>query len=809
MLKNYLKIALRTLRRNKIYSFINILGLAISIAACLLILQYVGFELSYDTFHANADNLYRLTNDRHQNGQLTQHGVITYPSVPKAMKADYPEVVNYVRLMQNQVYLRHGETGFDENIVYADSAFLSMFSFPLLLGEAKTALAAPNSILLSESSAKKYFGDKWREQEILDKLISRNNRVDQAITGVFKDVPANSHMKIDFLVSYKTLAQIWPAAEESWTNSNFMVYLQLLPGTDPQALKKKFAAFSERYFQGTKVTNSLESFYLQPLQDIHLYSDYEYETWAHGNGVAVWTLLMVAGFILLIAWVNYINLTTARSMERAKEAGVRKVVGARKRQLVEQLAIESLLFNFLGLAAAVMLIELSRPFIAEKLGISFSSAFSANRLSLAFIAIFLLGTLASALYPGFLLSSFETISVLKGKLTRSARGHLMRRGLVVFQFVTSFVLIAGTYAVYSQIDFMLHQNLGMNISQTLVVNGPRLTQWDSTYYDNINSFKAELLRYPAISHVTASQRMPGSRTGRIFDVQSRHSGSDPAQRYTTSEIGVDYQFFETFEMPILAGRGFERSDHKFDFRSIKAVVINATAAKLLGFNKPEEALQQGLRYWGKDDWEIVGVAGDHHQQSLHVPVEPIIFMPLYSTGNNFFIKVKPQNLAETIATVKSKYLEFYPGNTFNHFFLDDRFNAQYQTDRRFGAAFGLFAFLGVLLACLGLFGLSFFTTAQRTKEIGVRKVLGASVGSILSLLSKDYSKLVLLAALLAAPLTYFAVNRWLAGYAYRIEVGWPMFVIPAIIVLAIALLTVSYRCIRAALANPVEALRYE
>ncbi|MGH7599205.1 MAG: ABC transporter permease, partial [bacterium] len=430
MFKNYLKIALRTLRRNKIYSFINILGLAISIAACLLILQYVSFELSYDTFHANADNLYRLTNDRHQNGQLTQHGVITYPSVPKAMKTDYPEVVNYTRMIQaNRAYLRRGEIGFDESLVHADSAFLSMFSFPLLLGEAKTALAAPNSILLSESSAEKYFGAGWREQEILGKLLNRDNRIDYAITGVFKNVPANSHIKFDFLVSYKTLQQTWPAAEDSWTNSNFMVYLQLVPGTDPKALEKKFAAFSERYFQGTKVTNSLESFYLQPLKDIHLYSDYEYETWAHGNGIAVWTLLMVAGLILLIAWVNYINLTTARAMERAKEVGVRKVVGARKRQLVEQLAIESLLFNLLGLAAAVMLIELSRPFIAEKLGIYFSSAFSTGQLGLVFIALFLLGTLASALFPGFLLSSFETIAVLKGKLARSARGHLMRRSL--------------------------------------------------------------------------------------------------------------------------------------------------------------------------------------------------------------------------------------------------------------------------------------------------------------------------------------------------------------------------------------------
>ncbi|MGH7497190.1 MAG: ABC transporter permease, partial [bacterium] len=813
MFKNYLKIALRTLRRNKIYSSINILGLAISIAACLLILQYVGFELSYDKFHAHADNLYRLTNDRHQNGQLTQHGVITYSSVAKAMKADYPEVANYTRLVQfTRVYLRHEDTGFDESILFADSAFLSMFSFPLLLGEANTALASPNAILLSESAAQKYFGPGWRARDLLGKTFNIDNRRDYAVTGVFKDVPANSHMTFDFLTSYKTLKQFWTQAEDSWTNSNFMVYLQLVPGTDPQALERKFLAFSERYFQGTKVTNSIESFYLQPLSDIHLNSNYEYETWAHGNGTAVWALLMVAGFILIIAWVNYINLTTARAMERAKEVGMRKVVGARKHQLVEQLAVEALLFNLIGLVAAIVLIELSRPVIAEKLGIHFSSVLSTGPLGLAFIALFLLGTLVSASYPGFLLSTFETISVLKGRLTRSARGHLMRRGLVVFQFVMSFALIAGTYVVYSQINFMLHKNLGMNLSQTLAIYGPRLTGWDSTYYDQINSFRAELLRYPAISHVTTSGRLPGTRTGRIFDVQRKGGGNalpgDPAQRYTASEIGVDYQFFETFEMPILAGRGFDRSDHKFDFNAIKAVVINATAARLLGFEKPEQALQQGLRYWDKD-WEIVGVVADHHHQSLHVPVEPIIFMPLYSTGQFLFVKVNSQNLAETLAAVKGKYLEFYPGNTFNHFFLDDRFNAQYRTDQRFGAAFGLFSFLGVLLACLGLFGLSFFTTAQRTKEIGVRKVLGASIGSILGLLSKDYSKLVLLAALLATPLTYFAVNRWLAGYAYRINLGWPVFLISALLVLSIALLTVSYQTIKAALANPVEALRYE
>jgi putative ABC transport system permease protein len=770
-------------------------------------MQYVDFELSYDTLHANAENLYRLTNDRYQNGALTQHGVITYPSVPKAMAADYPEVVNYSRLIQfSRVYLRYDEIGFDESIVYADSAFLSMFSFPLLRGDAKTALAAPNSILLSESSARKYFGTNWDQGNILGEVVNVDNRSDFVVTGVFKNVAANSHMKFDFLASYKTLKQIWSEAEDSWTNSNFMVYLQLAPGTDPKALEQKFIDFSERYFQGTKVTNSLERFFLQPLKEIHLYSDYEYETWVQGNGTVVWALLLIAGFILIIAWVNYINLTTARAAERGKEVGVRKVVGAQRGQLIKQFLIESLLYSAVGIVVAIVFVELLQPSVSDHLGIHLSSSFLTGNFVLAFILLFLVGTIASGLYPGVIISSFNMNSVLRGNLARSARGHLLRKGLVVFQFVMSFVLIAGTYTVYSQIDYMLHQNLGMKIDQTLVVQGPRLTNWDSTYYNNINSFKAELLRYPAIKHVTASQRLPGNRTGRIFGVQRK--GGDPEQRYTTSQIGIDYQFFETFKMLILTGRGFDRSDHNFDFNSIKSVVLNERAARLLGFSDPEQAIHRELHYWGKD-WEIIGVVADHHQQSLHVPVEPIIFMPLYSPGNFFFIKIKPHSLAETITVVKNTYLELYPDNSFKHFFLDDYFNRQYQADQRFGVIFGLFAFFGVLIACLGVFGLSFFTIAQRTKEIGVRKVLGASVPGIFGLLSKDFAQPVLLANLIAWPIAWYVINKWLEKFAYRIEIDLGIFVIAGSLALSIALLTVSYQALKAALANPVESLRYE
>lgn len=781
--------------------------MAISIAVCALILQYADFELHYDAFHANIENLYRLTNDRYQNGELIQHGVITYPSVPKAMAADYAEVINYTRLVEfGRAYLRYKEVAFDESILYADSAFLSMFSFPLLKGNVKTALAGPNSILLSESSAIKYFGESWAQRNILGEIVTVDNRSDLAVTGVFENVPENSHIKFDFLASYKTLNQIWPEAEDSWTNSNFMVYLQLAPGADSRALEQKFVDFSERYFHGAKVTGSLERFFLQPLKRIHLYSNYEYETWAQGNGTAVWALLLIAGLILIIAWINYVNLTTARAIDRAKEVGVRKVVGARTRQLLKQFLIESLLYNAAGLVVALVLVEVLRPLIIKHLGIHLSSSFLTSDVVLIFVLLFAFGTMASALYPGVIISSFKMSSVLKGSLLRSARGHLFRKGLVVFQFIMSFILIAGTSAVYLQIDYMLHRNLGMNIDQTLVVKGPRLTAWDSTYYDNINSFKAELLRYPGINHVTASQRLPGNRTGRIFGV--RRKSGDPGQHFTTSQIGIDYHFFETFRMPILAGRGFDRTDHNFDFHSIRSVIINEHAMRLFGFDTPEQAIHQELHYWDKD-WEIVGVVADHHQQSLHVPVEPIIFMPLYSTGNFFFIKIKPRDILATIAYVKNTYLESYPGNSFNHFFLDEYFNRQYQADQRFGVIFGLFAFLGVLLACLGLFGLSFFTIAQRTKEIGVRKVLGASVPAIFALLSKDFAKPVLQANLIAWPIAWYAINEWLEEFTYRIEIVWWMFVVAGVLTLFIALLTVSWQAIRAALANPVEALRYE
>lgn len=808
MFRNYLTITLRNLNKHKVYSFIKISGVAISLAACFMILKYVNYEKSYDRFHKNSDQLYRLTNDRYQDGELIQHGVITYPSVAKTMAVDYPEVVNFTRVnVSNRFYISRDNVGFDETVMFADAAFFHMFSFPLLIGDADSVLLDPYSILLSESQAEKYFGNKWKRDGIMGEILTMDNNLELTVTGVFEDIPENSHMEFDTLVSYITLGKAFNAnIEDSWTNSNFMSYLQLEPGTDPRSLEQKFGDFSETYFQGTTVTGYLEKFYLQPLKDIHLYSKYEYETWVHGNGTVVTALMLITGFILIIAWVNYINLSTARSLERTKEFGVRKVLGAKKSQIIKQFLFESVIVSVLGLMAAVGIVVLSQPFFSQLLNVQFSSALLSGGTGIAFLALFLVGTVVSGLYPAFITSSIQTITVLRGKFMRSSQGRLVRKGLVVFQFALSFILIAGTYAVYSQINYMMDRDLGMNIDQTIVLSSPRLTNSDLAYFNNIENFKKELIQYPMISHATASGRMPGLQTGRIFNVQ-RLSG-DSEKRFTTGDIAVDYDFFETFDMQILAGRGFDRTDHNIDFNLVQSTVLNESASKLLGFSTPENAYQERIRFWGKD-WEIVGIVEDHHQQSFHVPVEPIIFTPLYSTGNLFFAKVSPENLQETIATIEKKYLEFFPGNSFSYVFLDEFFNRQYQVDINFKKAFSLFASLGVLLACLGLFGLSFFTTAQRTKEIGIRKVVGATIASIIGLLVKDFTKIVLLAAVLASPLTYFVINQWLTGYAYHIKVGWTMLAIPGLLTFVIALLTISYQTIKAALLNPIEPLKCE
>ncbi|WP_353720700.1 ABC transporter permease [Dyadobacter sp. 676] len=816
MIRNYFKIALRNMWKNKGFSALNITGLVTGITACLMILQYVSFELSFDRFHKDSDRIYRVTNDRFQQGKLIQHGTITYPAVAPAMARDFSEIESYTTLANPGTFsLQKHRRIFEEDGAYTDERFLSLFTFPLVAGDPKTALAAPHSIVISERNAKRIFNAKPQDYM---KLIGQTITVDldtepYQITGIMKDFPAASHLQYGALMSYETLAQTWGDwIKTSWESSDVWHYVKLRPGADADALEKKLPAFSDRYFHGDKVSGSVEQFFLQPLHRAHLFSDYEYEIGKVENGKSVWTMLTIAVFILIIAWINYINLSTARSFERAREVGVRKVAGATSGQLVGQFLSESVMLNGLALMLGIVLASLLQPALNDIIGKSLSFAlltgagFGGRSFAFALGGIFMLGILLSGFYPAFALSSFKPVQVLKGSFKRSARGIWVRQSLVIFQYTASMVLIAGTLIIFKQLKFMREQKLGVDMDQVLVVRGPELTRWDSTSIDRINSFKTELERIPSVEIASASGSVFGSRLSRSFNI--RRAGAGDGKGVTFSRMPVDGDFFETYKIALLAGRNFLPGDSNPDAGKVKNAILNQSAIKLLGFANAAEAEGQKFIFNGRE-WEIVGVVSDFHQQSLKHSIEPIIFAPFYTLSGYFSMRIEGADPAGSIASVQEKYKAFFPGNNFKYFFMDQHFDEQYREDRTFGKITTFFSLLAVLIASLGIFGLSSYTIAQRTKEIGVRKVLGATVSGIVALLSKDFLKLVLLAVVIGVPIAWYGVNLWLSDFAYRIDIEWWMFGIAAVASLVVAWVAVSFQSVRAALMNPVKSLRSE
>lgn len=816
MFQNYFKIALRNMWKNKVFSIVNLTGLVVGITACLMILQYVSYELSFDQFHKDAERIYRITNDRFQQGKLIQHGTITYPTIGPTMAKDFQEVEAYTTMSNPGTFkLQRDKKIFEEQGLYADNHFLSFFTFPLLAGEAKSALSRPYSIVLSESNAKRIFG---ANQSNYASLIGKSILIDldmqpYQITGVMKDFPAASHLQYGALMSYETLVTTWGDwVKTSWGGSDMWHYLKLKNGVNAADLEQKFPAFSERYFQGDKVSGSVEKFYLQPLSQTHLFSDYEYEIGNVNNGKAVWTMLIIAAFILIIAWVNYINLSTARSMERAKEVGVRKVAGATSKQLIWQFLSESVLLNMLAMAMAICLAVILQPFLNSivdrplSLALLTGSGYGGAAMALGLGLVFVAGTLLSGFYPAFALSAFKAISVLKGSFKRSAKGVWVRQSLVVFQYTTSVVLIVGTLIVFRQLEFMRKQNLGFNMEKVLVIPGADLTRFDSTAIDRINAFKSELKRYPEIQSATASINLFGNRLSRAFNV--KRVGADQGKGVTLSRMDVDLDFFQTYQIDLAAGRNFLPTDSDPDGRKVTNAMINVSAAKLLGFPDAESAVGKKILLFNRE-WEVVGVVNDFHQQSLKHAIEPVLFRPYYTNGGYFSFKIASADLERTIGLVEAKYKQFYPGNDFSYFFMDEQFNRQYKDDKTFGQITSFFSLLAVLIASLGIFGLSSYTISQRTKEIGLRKVLGATISSIVALLSVDFLKLVLIAIVIGSPVAWFGVKHWLNDFAYKIEIEWWMFVLAGLLAVVIAFLTVSSQAIKAALMNPAKSLKSE
>jgi putative ABC transport system permease protein len=835
MLRNYFKIALRNILKNKVFSAINVFGLGIGLASCLLIFQFVTFQLSFDTFNEKFDRIYRVTNDRFQHGKMIQHGTIMYPTIGPMMAKDYPEIEEYTRMMPGgDLNVRIDDRNYrGENVIFADEHMLSVFSYPLVAGDKNTALKDPRGMVLTEKTAAKYFQLPIENAaEALNKtLLWGLDDRPYKITAIIRNIPENSHLRFDALASYSTLYEgDQKDADISWQWSDMRHYLVLKPGVDYKTLEAKFPAFSDRYFQGDKVSGSVEKFYLQPLKDAHLYSDYEYDIAETASGKAVWGMLVVAVFILVIAWINYINLTTSRAMDRAKEVGLRKVMGAVKNQLMKQFILESILVSLIAFAVAIIIVQVLQSSFNEIIrgNLSWLKVFTEMRTTSIFglITIMAGGILLSGFYPAFILSSYQPVTVLKGKFQRSAKGSFLRKSLVVFQFTASAALITGTLIVSKQLNYMNDADLGMNIKNTLIINGPELTAWDSTFINRVEDYKHALGSIKGVSVVGVSSRLPGSRLGRSFGIRLADMPSD--QKYTLSNYSVDYSFFDVYGIKMLAGRKFTPLDHNPDFNELRTVIINESAVKLLGIPGNEEAIGREL-VWGTINrpanapkggagttigpvdrkWTIVGVVNDFHQESLKKPKEAIVFRPVYSTYAPTSVKIDKGEEQQVIAAAEAVYKKFFPGNSFEYSFLEERYNSQYNDDNRFGKIIGIFTFLGIVISCLGLIGLSSYTAIQRTKEIGIRKVLGATTMSIVSLLSADFIKLVLFATALSLPVAWYFMNEWLASYTYRITMGWLMFALPVVLIVVIAAITISAQVLKTAMADPARTLKYE
>ena len=792
--------------KHKTFTFLNITGLSLGLTASVLILQFVKYEQSYDTFHTDIDEIYRVQYNVIQNGKMTVACAAAVPAVGPALKDNFPEIRSFTRLfpVSGVISYESPQRGFvsfrEEKMQITDPRVFEIFDFKLLEGDHKTSLEGPDKVVISEKAAKKYFQD----ESPMGKRIAWDGESEFEVTGIFEDVPENSHIKFDFLFSYQTLNNNSDNhSETSWGWYDFNTYVLVDKGVDVAELQQKWDSYltEQRGEEWTKY-NYKQEFILRPLRDIHLYSNLlqESEPDEQGDGEAVYFLTIIALFILIIAWVNYINLSTAKSFERANEVGVRKVMGAEKNQLIYQFMSESFLINLLAAIIAVIAVSLSWQAFSNLAGRDIPISYLLDQqFWLLITALVLVGIVLSGVYPALVLSSFRPISVLKGKMMRTSGGNIMRKGLVVFQFIASVVLISGTVVVYQQLSFMKNRDLGIDIHKTLVIEGPGIT--DSLYDNNLEAFKQEVLRVAGVKQMTAASNVPGSEIFWTRGIRRLQGG--PESSLTIYNVGIDHDYVPAFDLNVIAGRNFSKefvNDHT-------RILINRELTESLEFEDPEAAVGEKVRLGG-DTVEIAGVLENYHQMSLKNKVAPLAFR--LTTSSSFYsFKIEAGNYRDILAAIEAPWNTFFPGNPIDYFFLDAYFNKQYESDRQFGQVFGLFSMLAIFVASLGLFGLASFLTIQRTKEIGIRKVLGSTVPNIVLLLSKGFIQLVLIANLIAWPLAWWLMNSWLESFPYRIDIDLMLFPIAGFGVILIAFVSVGFQTLKAALLNPAETLKYE
>jgi len=801
MSRYHFRIAVRSILRNKLYSLINITGLAAGITAFLLILTFVRYEKSYDSFHKNSDTIYRLRYERSSaEGESVKFASCCPPAAIRIREL-YPEVEKIARLFRYRATVIFGDRSYyEERMYFAEPQIFEIFDIEMIAGNPFTGISDANCAFISESYAHKYFGDA----DPLGKAILVDKEMTFVVTGIYRDLPDNSHIDVDIMLSWPNLLTHYgDDIEQSWGDTGFFTYFILKSTVNPSEFEEKLKSLVENDFgevlREYKLTLDLR---VQPLRDIHLNSNYMQEIKANGNKDTVLFLSIIAFFIMIIAWVNYINITTARSLTRAKEVGMSKVAGAARTQLIKQFIIETIILNVAAFVLSLTLLMALLPLFCDLTGISREYIlWKESWFWMTLAALFFCSVLFSGAYPTFVLTSFSTSEVLRGKYIHSKSGVFIRKALVTFQLVMAISLITCTILVFSQVRFLSDQNKGINISNILAVRAPRVR--DVAFGNKLQTYKQELLKNQLITRFSVGTEVPGRQilwdAGGIYRV-----GSDQSKNYQI--VGIDYDYLDLLEAKIVAGRNFDRT-----FSDSSSLILNVKATRWMEFNSPEEAVNKQVSYWGQI-YTIAGVVQNYRQQSPKEDFEPHIyrFMPHGRDVRGFFMmKYLPGNEERVLNLARKNYTEFFPDNPFDYFFLDDYYEQQYRNEKLLGSVFGAFALLAVIVTCLGIFGLTSFLMLQKTKEISMRRVLGSGVFTIIKFFSTEFVRITLIAFIIAVPVCWFWLTKWLNTFEVKMDISVWNFLIPLLLTLLFTMTTIGLIVYRTASVNPAENLRNE
>jgi putative ABC transport system permease protein len=787
MFKNYLTIIIRNISKSRLYSFINLIGLAIGMTCTILILMWTQDELSYDSFHDKSDQIYRIVQD-----QINSSGVFKLAATPAPLaetcKEEFPEVINYVRIrpINGKVLLKiRGKQVYEDGFGYADPSIFEIFTFPSINGDPKTALSDPNSVIITEKIAKKYFSN----EEPIGKTVLVNNKNIFTIKAVIKDVPQNSHLRFSILAHFDKLKEM--GASTGWYDNRYFAYLLLIKNASYKEFTEKFAQIKEKY-----APKSSSKFYLQPLSEVHLKSNFDIDLYGHTEFKIqnIYIFSSIALFVLLIAGINFMNLSTARGNRRAKEVGIRKVMGANNKTLIRQFLGESLFLSFIALILALILVHSFLPMFNGLSGKQLTMNYSNFKLIAGLIGIAFITGIISGSYPALYLSSFKPVSILKNTRESRLKGSILRKFLVITQFAISIILIIATGIVYKQLDFMRNRKLGIDKENIIYI------PLKGEIREKIESAKNELLDDSNIIKVGSCSDLPTYTVSSSTGDNIQWPGKSTDDNVLFHSFAVDYDFINIFGIKIVAGRNFSK-----DFPSdAKNYILNETALKATGLKSP---IGKPFILWGMEG-KIIGIMKDFNFKSLHKKVEPLM---LYMTKRPYyaFIKINSKYISAAILKIESTWKKFSPAFPLEYHFLNEEYENLYKVEKQIGKILNYFTFLAIFIACLGLFALSSFIAEQRTKEISIRKVLGATVKEIILLFSKQFVRWVLVANIIAWPIAYYAGDLWLREFAYRTSIHWILFALAGVIAISIALLTVSYQTYKAAITNPTEALKYE